>query len=179
MVAGAPAEGGRPQPIAELLNDPDFPRSAIGKLVDIGGSAGTVVDVVKHSLKVRDRDGTALSYNVHVLRKLYGPPPPELERESPRAEPPPPPPPPPAKPVVKREVITDPDFETQVQAVENFVNRPDFPKCAYGLHLDFRGYVGVVVEIVNRSLKVRSREGATRSYNADGLRRLYGKPAPR
>jgi hypothetical protein len=43
--------------------------------------------------------------------------------------------------------------------------------------IDFHGFTGVMVELVNRSLKVRSHEGSTRSYNADGLRKLYGTPS--
>ena len=51
-----------------------------------------------------------------------------------------------------------------------------FPKCAFGEYVDIRGYAGVVVEIVNQSLKVRSPEGSIRSYNATGLRKLFGVP---
>jgi hypothetical protein len=54
------------------------------------------------------------------------------------------------------------------------VDRPDFPGCVFGVFLDLHGFTGVVVEVVGRSLKVRSREGATHSYNADGLRKIYG-----
>jgi hypothetical protein len=168
-----PVAGASAQPIGELVDLPDFPQCAIGKQVDIGGITGLVVDVVKHSLKLRSPEGGNRSYNYHTLRKLYGrslPPEPEVLP----VEPPPPP-----KPEVKRELITNPDFDAPIQPVEEMVNRPDFPKCAFGQHLDLRGYTGVVVEIVNRSLKVRSREGATRSYNADGLRKLYGKPQSR
>jgi len=58
--------------------------------------------------------------------------------------------------------------------IGSLVRRPDFPGCAFGLFIDFHGFTGVAVELVGRSLKVRSREGATRSYNADGLRKIYG-----
>ena len=37
------------------------------------------------------------------------------------------------------------------------------------------GYVGVVVEIVHPSLKVRSREGTSRNYNVLRLRVIYGR----
>jgi hypothetical protein len=42
-----------------------------------------------------------------------------------------------------------------------------------GEHVEIGDYTGVVVQIVNRSLKVRSRAETTRSYNADALKKLY------
>ena len=61
-------------------------------------------------------------------------------------------------------------------ARREFAGRADFPKCTFGEHIDVVGYTGVVVEIVKKSLKVLSAEGDMRSYNADVLRKLYGKP---
>jgi hypothetical protein len=149
----------------------DFPQCALNEHVDIGGFAGIVVEIVKNSIKVRSLEGETMSYNFHVLRKLYGPHPPPEPVETPVIADLPAPP---KEPPVRRNIITDPDFDLPLKPVEEFVNRPDFPKCAFGEMLDLRGYTGVVVEIVNRSLKVRSREGSTRSYNADGLKKLYG-----
>ena len=74
-----------------------------------------------------------------------------------------------------RDVIEDPNFESPVKPITEFMHRPDFPKCCFGEHVDIGSYVGVVVEIVKHSLKVRSAEGMTRSYNADGLRKIYGQ----
>jgi len=88
------------------------------------------------------------------------------------AEPPPasapvsPPPP-------KREVILEPNFHSPLVPIESLVHRSDFPKCAFGVFIDLHGFTGVVVELVSRSLKVRSQAGSTRSYNADGLRKIY------
>ena|SRR5579872_535508 len=162
------------QLIAAFVARADFPQCALNEHVDIGGFAGIVVEIVKNSIKVRSLEGETMSYNFHVLRKLYGPhtPPEPVEAtviaDLPAA---------PEKPLVKRNIIIDPNFDLPLKPVEEFVNRPDFPKCVFGEMLDLRGYTGVVVEIVNRSLKVRSREGSTRSYNADGLKKLYGSPS--
>jgi len=43
------------------------------------------------------------------------------------------------------------------------------------IFVDLHGFTEVVVELLGRSLKVRSREGSTRSYNADGLRKIYAQ----
>ncbi|HWH71367.1 MAG TPA: hypothetical protein VNT26_18475 [Candidatus Sulfotelmatobacter sp.] len=163
------------RPIAELVSHPEFPQSALGQHVDIGGFTGVVVEIVKHSLRVRPATGHIMSYNFNTLRRLYGPPPPpEPAVPSPAAPAPVAPAPRP-----RRDLITEPNFDAPVKSIEEFVNQPDYPKCVYGEHIDLRGYAGVVVEIVNGSLKVRSLEGATRSYNAEGLRKLYGKSQPR
>ena len=166
----APGAERRVHPIAELLLRPDFPHSALGEEVDIGGFTGTIVEFVRHSIRVRPAEGATMGYNINVLRKLYGPPPPEISEsvEPVEAAPVAPPPPP-------RDFIDHPDFSAPMKPIEAFVNSADYPKCVYGQHLDLHGYEGVVVEIINRSLKVRSQQGSTRSYNADGLARLYGK----
>ncbi len=67
-----------------------------------------------------------------------------------------------------------PDFNKPIRPISEFVNRPDFPQCALGEFVDIGGYNGVVVEIVKLSLKVTSEEGTTMSYNANGLRKIYG-----
>jgi ribosomal protein L21E len=158
------------KPISELVADPDFPNSAMGKQVDIKGYTGVIVGVVKNSIKVRSAEGNTVSYNFHTLRKLYGPR--QAPVESPAEPAPPSPPAPPPK--AKRKVILEPNFGSALVPIESLVDRPDFPGCAFGVFLDLHGFAGVVVELVGRSLKVRSREGATHSYNADGLRKIYG-----
>jgi hypothetical protein len=80
----------------------------------------------------------------------------------------------PTPPAPKRELITDPNFDQPIKGIREFTSRPDYPKCTLGAHVEINGYTGVVVEIVNRSLKVRSPQEITRSYNADVLRKLYG-----
>jgi len=157
-------------PITELLLRPDFPLGALGEQVEIGGNSGTIIEIVRHSIRVRSAEGVTMGYNVNVLRKLYGPPPVAEVESAPPVEVAPP-----APPAPRRDFIADPDFTAPLKLIESIVNRQDFPKCAYGQHLDLHGFEGVVVEIVNHSLKIRSQQGSTRSYNADGLVRLYGK----
>jgi hypothetical protein len=155
--------------IAELVANPDFPKSAVGETVDINGFTGVITDVVKNSIKVRSADGTVMSYNYNALRRLHAPralveemSAPVIEEAEAEKEPQP-----------KRDVILTPDFDSPMVPIEQIVEDLDFPKKAFGLYIDLHGYSGVVVELVGRSLKVRSPEGSTRSYNADGLRKIY------
>lgn len=163
------------KPVVELVAMPDFPGSALGEMVDIGGYVGVVVDIVRESLKVRSQEGMTKSFNANGLRRIYGP----------RPEPPPVPAAPAspaphrtffsqpvAAPVVKEEPKIEPDFTRPVKNIKDFVTRGDYPQCTLGEHVDVAGFTGVVVQIVNRSLKVRSSGEITRSYNADALRRL-------
>jgi hypothetical protein len=156
------------KPISELVADPAFPGSAVGARVDIKGFVGMVVGVVNNSIKVRSAEGNTVSYNFHALRRLYGP---RIELE-PEPEPISPPAP---EPQAKGRVILEPDFNTPLVPIEVLVPRADFPACALGVFVDLHGFTGVVVDLVGRSLKVRSREGSTCSYNADGLRKIYAK----
>lgn len=78
------------------------------------------------------------------------------------------------RPVPRREVVAEPDFSQPVKLIRELAGRADFPKCALGGHVEIVGYSGVVVEIVNQSLKVLSLEGTTRSYNAMALKKLHG-----
>ena len=165
--------------ISELLTVPDFPQSALGEHVDIGGYTGVVVDIVRQSLKVRSREGTTKSFNANGLRRIYGPPirpePFHEEIPDPVAAAPvvaapnpaaPALPPPPAQ--------LEPDFTRPVKKIEDLVSQPDYPQSLLSEHIQIADYTGVVVQIVMRSLKVRSSAGATRSYNADALKKLYG-----
>jgi hypothetical protein len=156
--------------ISELVTDPDFPDGALGKKVDIKGYTGLIVEVLKNSIRVRSAEGNTVSYNFHALRRLYGPrkaPPASPPEQAPLTSPLP-------QPEAKREVIVEPNFRSPLVPIESLVHRPDFPGCAFGVSIDLHGFAGVVVELVGRSLKVRSREGSTRSYNGDGLRKIYG-----
>jgi hypothetical protein len=160
--------------ISELVADPDFPDSAVGKTVDIKGYIGVVAEVVKNSIKVRSAEGNTVSYNFHALRRLYGP------RVAPEATPAEPAPAssPVSQPQPERRVILDPNFQAPLVPIESLVQRPDFPRCAFGVFIDLHGFAGVVVELVGRSLKVRSRDGSTCSYSTDGLRKIYRNPSP-
>lgn len=173
---GEPNFATPPQLIAEFVGLSDFPRCVLGAHVDIGGSVGVVVDIVNQSLKVRSRDGATQSFNFNRLRTIYGPPPEPVEAQpfTGRSTRDPEPPTPATAPSPPREVIETPDFEAPIRPIAEFIQRSDFPKCALGAHVEIAGYTGVVVEIVNQSLKVRAVHGLSRSYNADGLRRIHG-----
>ena len=74
-----------------------------------------------------------------------------------------------------RVYIENPDFAAPPQPISDYASQPDFPRCAYGKHVDILGCTGVVVEIVKGSLKVQTPTGTTRSYNADVLKKVHGK----
>ena len=164
---------------------PDFPQSALGEFVDIGGYTGVVVEIVNQSLKVRSPERVTKSFNVNGLRRIYGPvihpdPMPMRPPEPPRAPVPAPfkrrvpaPSPSAPPPPVKVEPTVTPDFTKPVRKISDFVARPDYPQCVLGEHVEIGGYTGVVVQIISRSLKVRSTAEITRSYNADALRKLH------
>src|SRR5688500_7060997 len=59
--------------ISDLLTRPDFPECCRGVFLNIGGTEGTVADIVGNSLKVKSETGTTMSFNLHVLKRLYGP----------------------------------------------------------------------------------------------------------
>ena len=178
MAITEPNFSGTPQPISEFTVRADFPQCTRGVYVDIRGFAGVVVDIVNQSIKVRSPDGITQSFNANRLKTLYAPPDHSepvpmtmnMDRPKPVAEPVRPKP---AEP--PRVYIADPDFTTPVRPINDYAGRPDFPKCAYGKHVDILGYTGVVVEIVKGSLKIQSATGTTRSYNSDVLKKLYGK----
>lgn len=152
--------------ISDLVADPEFPGSALGARVDIKGFIGVVAGVVNNSIKVRSAEGNTVSYNFHALRRLYGPaiaPEPTLATSAP------------PEPEMKEPALLEPDFNAPLVPVEVLVQKTDFPACALGAFIDFHGFAGVVVGLIGHSLKVRSREGATRSYNADRLRKIFAK----
>jgi hypothetical protein len=162
------------KPISELVTHSDFPKSALGEHVDIGGYTGVIVELVKDSLKVRSAEGVTRSFNSHGLRRIYGPalrPDPINEEPISRADQEQNP----EGPSPESNVVTEPDFSKPVRNIAEFVGRQDFPRSTLGEHVEIAGYTGVVVEIVNRSLKVRSPAEITRSYNADVLRKLHEK----
>jgi hypothetical protein len=62
--------------------------------------------------------------------------------------------------------------------IAEFAGLADFPECALGQLIDIGGFSGVLVNIVNQSIKVRSAEGRTQSFNTYRLRVLYGPGIP-
>ncbi len=71
-----------------------------------------------------------------------------------------------------------PNFDRPAKDIAEFVNLPEFPQNTLGEFVEIRGYAGVVIEIVKQSLKVKSPDGITMSYNMHGLKKIYGKSAP-
>lgn len=181
-VITAPDFSGAPVPIGQFTERPDFPQCALGAHVSIHGFAGVVVEIINQSLKVRSADGITQRFNAYRLKTLFAPPdrtkpaPQTLSMErpkpvaEPRAERDEPEPPAPV-----RRLITSPDFTQPVRAIRTFATQPEFPECAFGKHVDIPGYAGVVVEIVKGSLRVQSPTGTIRSYNAEALKKLYGR----
>jgi len=177
-----PDFSGTPQPIGQWTERADFPQCVLGVHVSIHGFAGVVVEIINQSLKVRSPDGVTQRFNAYRLKTLFAPPDrtkpaPQtlsMERPKPVAEPRPardePEPPAPV-----RRHVTNPDFEQPVRTIRTFATQPEFPECAYGKHVDIPGYAGVVVEIVKGSLRVQSPTGTIRSYNAEALKKLYGR----
>lgn len=72
--------------------------------------------------------------------------------------------------------MTEPDFSGVPRPIEGFAARADFPQCALGAYIDIRGFAGVVVEIVNQSIKVSSAEGVTQRFNSYRLKALCAPP---
>lgn len=179
-VIAEPDFAGAPQPIDDFAGRADFPQCALGAYIDIQGFAGVVVEIVKDSIRVRPPQGMTQRFNANRLKTLYAPPlrpepvamAPDTDHRGTDATPE-------SGPAgaseTTREYIADPDFTAPVRPIRFYAGQPDFPRCAYGKHVDIQGYTGVVVEFVKGSLKIQSPAGLTRSYNAEVLRKLYGK----
>ncbi len=71
--------------------------------------------------------------------------------------------------------ITRPDFTAPVRAIRTYAGERDFPECAYGKHVDIRGFSGVVVEIEGGVLKIQAADGTLRTFIASNLRKVYGR----
>jgi hypothetical protein len=74
-------------------------------------------------------------------------------------------------------VITEPDYAGEPQPISQFTTRTDYPGCLHGVHIDIRGFTGVVVEIVNQSIRVLSSEGILQSFNFNRLKTLHAPPS--
>jgi hypothetical protein len=60
--------------ISQFISEPDFPVCTLGRMVEINGYVGVVVELTGLSMKVRSPNGTSRKYNADVLRKLHGKP---------------------------------------------------------------------------------------------------------
>ena len=162
--------------ITDLVDRQDFPQCALDQHINFGGSTGVVVAIVRQSLKIESPDGSTQSFNCNRLRTLYGARPAHSEdlvsRPSERKIPAPVP----APDLPRRNFIAEPDFTAIIQPITALAGHADFPRCAFGAHIDIDGHVGVVVELVKDSVKVQSKNGSVRSFNAPMLRKLYGTP---
>lgn len=70
-------------------------------------------------------------------------------------------------------------FDKPLVPIEELAARPDFPHSAVGEHVDIAGFTGVIVEVIQNSIKVTAPEGFTRRFNYHRLRELYGpRPEP-
>ena len=166
------------RPISEFVARPDFPQCSHGEFVDIGGYTGVIIEITSQSIRVTSPESTTRSFNFHVLRRLYSPrPEPEADEMSRMSQPLVPferkekPPEAPSK----KEVITEPNFDRSPKPITELANRFNFPDCAYGELVEIAGYTGVVIEIANQSLSVKSPQGIIRSYGVSSLRKLYGQ----
>jgi hypothetical protein len=171
-----------PIPIGQLTERPDWPQCALGVFVSINGVEGVVSEIINQSIKVLTADRTTQRFNAGRLRTLFAPP----ERTKPPAIVPAPEETkvkartlPPAETVAdeppRRNRITEPDFVAPLRPIRSYASQIDFPQCAFGKHVDIRGYSGVVIEIVDGSLKIQTQAGSVRSFNGAMLRKIYGQ----
>src|SRR6476646_6281293 len=70
--------------------------------------------------------------------------------------------------------LPTPNSEKTARLIGEFAGQEDYPGCALGELVDIGGFTGVVHEIVGNSLKVRTSEGLSRSFNYHTLKKLYG-----
>jgi hypothetical protein len=66
-----------------------------------------------------------------------------------------------------------PDFSTPAVPIGQFTERPDWPQCVLGLHVSIHGFEGVVIEVINHSIRVISAERITQRFNASRLKTLF------
>jgi hypothetical protein len=177
-----PDFSGKADPIADWVQKPDFPRCALGAFVNIHGFEGVVIEITGKSLRIISKDGIRQRFNGDRLKTLFAPrelPKPEPKRQAPRAKKPVEPDEEPDEEDVKpaREYIEKPDFNAPVIEIGEYVDQPDFPRCAYGKHVSIGEYVGVVVEVVKHSVRVQCSSGGIRRFNAPVLKKIYARRA--
>ncbi len=191
-------------PIGQFTERPDWPQCALGVHVSIHGFEGVVIEVINHSIRVISSERLTQRFNASRLKTLFAPmdrsrpepTPAPVEVRNPaatthlaadsdrpasppsparRAITPAPTPMPIAPPEPATERITRPDFSAPVRAIRTYAGERDFPRCAFGKHVDIRGYSGIVVEIEGGALKVQAPDGTVRSFVASNLRKVYGR----
>jgi hypothetical protein len=70
-------------------------------------------------------------------------------------------------------------FEKPLVPITEVVARDGFPQSAVGEFVDIGGFTGVIVEVIQNSIKVAAPEGFTRRFNYHRLREIYGpRPEP-
>lgn len=72
--------------------------------------------------------------------------------------------------------ITEPDFSGTPQPIGQWTERAGFPHCTLGVYVSIHGFAGVVVEIINQSIKVQSPDGDAQRFNANRLKTLFAPP---
>ena len=82
-----------------------------------------------------------------------------------------------------RKVITEPDFSGTPQPIGQWTERADFPQGALGAYVSIHGFAGVIVELINQSIKVVAPDGKSQRFNVYRLKTLFAppdrtKPAP-
>lgn len=187
-------------PIGQFTERPDWPRGALGAHVSIHGFEGVVVEVINHSIRVISAERITQRFNAARLKTLFAPmdrsrpEPSPAEEERPQSVEPVAPTAPiatsspvaPPIPVSRAAMapaalpptqsrITRPDFTAPVRAIRTYAGERDFPECAYGKHVDIRGFSGVVVEIEGGVLKIQAADGTLRTFIASNLRKVYGR----
>ncbi|MEN9574550.1 MAG: hypothetical protein RL514_2405 [Verrucomicrobiota bacterium] len=75
-----------------------------------------------------------------------------------------------------RKVITEPDFSGTPVPIGQWTERADFPQGALGAYVSIHGFAGVIVEIINQSIKVTAPDGKSQRFNAYRLKTLFAPP---
>ena len=78
--------------------------------------------------------------------------------------------------VSARKVITEPDYSGTPVPIGQWTERADFPQGALGAYVSIHGFAGVVVEIINQSIKVVAPDGKAQRFNAYRLKTLFAPP---
>lgn len=73
-----------------------------------------------------------------------------------------------------RKLSTPPDFSVAVKPIGEFAGRADWPHCAIGVHVSINGVEGVVVEVINQSIKLVSADRTIQRFNSGRLKTLFG-----
>jgi hypothetical protein len=69
-----------------------------------------------------------------------------------------------------------PDFSGPAVPIGQLTELPDWPRCALGTHVSIHGFEGVVMEIINQSIRVVSADRISQRFNANRLKMLFAPP---